>query len=298
MTKVLLKRGHDVTVVEADPEAIAVQRQLGAEVIDADLDSDDWIRRLQGRKFDTILACDVLEHLRSPATVLEALLRHAAPDAQLIISVPNVAYAGLVAALRLGFFEYAETGLLDQTHVHFFSRRSLEKVLLAVGWTPTHWEACRVPIEESEFVWSWRELSQEQRQGLLAGWTEFDVYEWMAVATPSADGATWALNAAKADAAQARSELHELLVRHGHEHESLIEHQKAFGEARSIIARFEGELAEFKREGEIRASELASQRALLADKSNEVEKLNRELQQLRAETVVQRLKRALKNRLG
>lgn len=246
MTKVLLARGCDVTVVENDPDAVQALRALGVEVIEGNLESPDWIGLLKDHHFDYVLACDVLEHLRSPEVVLQVLADVLKPMGRLIVSVPNVAYAGVVAALRNGSFDYADKGQLDRTHVHFFTRRSAERMLMDCGWVPRFWDANRVPLAESEFAWCWDALNGDLRQHLLSGWTDFDVYQWMVVAVPSRDGRVWEMADIRAQAERLRMELDALRRVHEPEHASLIEHQKAFAEAKEVIHRFENEISLFK----------------------------------------------------
>lgn len=264
MTRVLLARGHRVTVVENDPQALEVLNTLDVEVIPGNLDGTDWLEALAGRRFDTVLACDVLEHLRKPEDVLQRLSEFVAPMGSLLISVPNIAYAGVLAAMRCGSFDYADKGQLDRTHVHFFTRRSLETVLLDAGWAPRAWEANRVPLECSEFAGHWNALSGEQRQALMAGWQDFDVYQWMVVVTPSVDSPTWELAEARGAADKLRSELQALTVVHQRERASLIEHQKAFSEAKDVIARMQQEIGELRTDVDTLRSEKASVEAELA----------------------------------
>ena len=264
MTKVLVERGHTVTVIENDPQALAMLQELDVEIIVADLESEDWIKKLQGRRFDAILTCDVLEHLRAPERVLHSLHSLMAPGGRLVLSIPNMAYAGVVGALRLGIFDYADKGLLDRTHMRFFTRRSMEKMLLGYGWAPRHWDANRVPIDQSEFVWCWRTLAEDQRRNLLEGWLDFDVYQWMTVATSMPDAAVSEINEARDEAALVRQELHELLVRYQGEHESLLDHQKAFAEAKEVIARMQTEIAGLKTEREGGVLRFEEQQQVLA----------------------------------
>ncbi|QNP58869.1 methyltransferase domain-containing protein [Paenacidovorax monticola] len=242
MTRVMLDRGYQVTVVENDPDALQVLKALGVETIAGDLDRTDWVDGLAGRRFDAVLACDVLEHLRRPDEVLRILGNHLQPMGRLIVSIPNIAYAGVVAALRNGVFDYADKGQLDHTHVRFFTKRSIEKVLLDCSWTPRHWEANRVPIEGSEFAWCWSSLSEAQRQSLQAGWLDFDVYQWMVVATPSADAPAWEVAEARSSAEKLREELQALTLVYQQEHASLLEHQHAFSEAKDIIGKLQVEV--------------------------------------------------------
>lgn len=261
MTRVLLARGHQVTVVENDPEALEVLKTLGVEVVSGTLDSTDWLEALAGRRFDAVLACDVLEHLRRPEDVLHHLSEFVAPMGRLVISVPNIAYAGVVAAMRNGIFDYSDKGQLDRTHVRFFTKRSLEKVLLDCGWTPRVWESNRVPVEYSEFAWHWSALSGEQRQALLAGWQDFDVYQWMVVVTPSVDASAWELAETRSAADQLRDELQALSLVHQRERASLLEHQKAFSEAKEIIGTLQQEIKELSAEMRVVEADLAAKRA-------------------------------------
>ena len=255
MTRVLLARGYRVTVVENDPEALKVLQTLGVEVISANLDGADWLNALVGRRFDVVLACDVLEHLRAPEDVLQRLSDCVAPMGRLVISVPNIAYAGVVAAMRHGIFDYSDKGQLDRTHVRFFTKRSLEKVLLECGWSPRMWEANRLPVECSELAWCWNALSGDLRQALLAGWQDFDVYQWMVVVTPSADTPAWELAEARNTADKLRDDLQALSVVHQRERASLLEHQKAFSEAKEIIGKLQFEIKELNAEADILRAE-------------------------------------------
>lgn len=246
MTKVLLARGCAVTVVENDPEAVQALRALGVETIEGNLERADWAGSLGGRHFGFVLACDVLEHLRSPEVVLHALGEVLEPMGKLIISVPNIAYAGVLAAMRSGAFDYAEKGQLDRTHVHFFTRRSVEQMLMDCGWVPRLWGANRVPLNQSEFAHCWEALSGDLRQQLLSGWTDFDVYQWMVVAAPSKDARVWEMADLRAENERLCGDLEALRLVHEPEHASLIEHQKAFAEAKDIIHRFEGDIRQFQ----------------------------------------------------
>jgi len=272
MTQVLVARGYQVTVLENDPQAIRALQALDIDIVECNLnDGSDWPPKLAAhtgaQHFDAILACDVLEHLHQPEAVLRRLADFLTPQGHLVISIPNIAYAGVVAALRLGIFDYTDKGQLDTTHVRFFTRRSMETVLLETGWEPRHWQTNRVPIDHSEFAWCWRSLPSVLRQHLQEGWTDFDVYQWMVIATPSAGGHVTQAAQERAMAQELRQELHALKTTYDQEHVSLLEYQKAFGEAKEIIARQEREnaalYASLHQEQTEKASTQATLQALL-----------------------------------
>lgn len=264
MTRVMLDRGYQVTVVENDPDALKCLGAMGVEVIAGDLEADDWIERLKGQRFDAVLACDVLEHLRDPDRVLDALAKLMQPMGQLIISVPNVAYAGIVAGLTLGMFDYTEKGLLDRTHLRFFTRRGMERMLLECGWAPRAWDAYRLPIERSEFDRFWSALPGSIRHHLSSICSEFDVYEWMVVATLPVDSPAWELKGARSEMERLRDELQALKLMYGQEHASLLEHQKAFAEAKEIIASQQERVAALQLE----MDRLQEERATLAARTD------------------------------
>lgn len=75
--------------------------------------------------FDVIICADVLEHLSDPARVLASLLRYLGRDGLVIVSVPNIAHLWVRLQLLIGRFDYTDRGILDRTHLRFFTRKSL-----------------------------------------------------------------------------------------------------------------------------------------------------------------------------
>ncbi len=80
--------------------------------------------------FDAIVYGDILEHLSDPARVLSSLDQYLKEDGIVIISVPNVAHFWTRLQLLLGRFEYADRGILDRTHLRFFTRKSFLRFLV------------------------------------------------------------------------------------------------------------------------------------------------------------------------
>jgi methionine biosynthesis protein MetW len=134
--KILVEtKGCHVTGLELDPNAAREARANGLEVIEGSLEDARFRSSVTGR-FDFVLAMDVLEHLRDPAVVLDDFKRWLAPNGRAIIAVPNVATWQIRNQLFFrGDFEYQETGILDRTHLHFFTWETLHKLVSSQGWS-------------------------------------------------------------------------------------------------------------------------------------------------------------------
>jgi 2-polyprenyl-3-methyl-5-hydroxy-6-metoxy-1,4-benzoquinol methylase len=129
-----------VTIVEYDREAGASAapfasdaRHVGPER--GDLERGPWHENLkkEGRTFDYVVMADILEHLYDPQKVLRQAKELLKPFGSIWISVPNIAHNGVLIELLNGRFNYREIGLLDNTHIRFFSAGSLEEMVRGAG---------------------------------------------------------------------------------------------------------------------------------------------------------------------
>jgi trans-aconitate methyltransferase len=92
------------------------------------------------RDVDGVILADVLEHLRDPWHFLERLRGVLAPDATIVASIPNIANLWLLDELAAGRFTYTPDGLLDATHLRFFTRRSIAAMFDDAGYRIERWE--------------------------------------------------------------------------------------------------------------------------------------------------------------
>jgi 2-polyprenyl-3-methyl-5-hydroxy-6-metoxy-1,4-benzoquinol methylase len=129
MSRVLRERGCSVVGIEVDPEMAALAAPHCERVIVGDLDELDLEAELGDDHFDVIVAADVLEHLKDPLAVLRRMRGFLAPKGHFVISLPNVAHGSVRLALLEGRFAYQRAGLLDETHLRFFTRESIEDLL-------------------------------------------------------------------------------------------------------------------------------------------------------------------------
>lgn len=117
------------------------------EAISIDLDSLDLNLLKTNDRFDLILALDIIEHLKSPEKLLEALSRDKRLiNAKIIITTPNIAFIAIRAMLLFGRFNYGNRGILDITHTRLLTFRSLKRMLTQSGYKIEKLEGIPVPF--------------------------------------------------------------------------------------------------------------------------------------------------------
>lgn len=135
--------GHHITGVDVRPTARIKDRV--DRFVEADLDRG-LPPQLEG-PFDTVVAADVLEHVRHPGELLDQLAGVLAPGGALFVSIPNFGHWYPRAKVALGRFDYDRRGILDGDHVRFFTRRSFERLLAAHGWRIRRRSSTGLPLE-------------------------------------------------------------------------------------------------------------------------------------------------------
>ena len=98
--------------------------------------------------YSVVVCADVLEHLPDPVATLGQLRRAATADATFIVSVPNVAHLAVRLLLLLGRFPRMERGILDRTHLQFFTRDTAVALLAEAGLEVVRVRATSIPLDE------------------------------------------------------------------------------------------------------------------------------------------------------
>jgi len=134
MGRALLER-FDLTIdgLEVDRATAAAAAPEYREVRIADLDVSPATELFSG-KYDRILALDVIEHLRQPRRALEGFRALLKPTGALLLSAPNVAHYKIRLALLRGRFDYTDVGIMDRTHLRFYTHRTLRAELESAGF--------------------------------------------------------------------------------------------------------------------------------------------------------------------
>ncbi len=127
---------------EFDVDRLADLRTRFDQAVIADLET---VRRLPSRA-DAIVLADILEHLRDPSKLLACVRRSLSPAGHVFISVPNIANITVRIGLMFGIFEYRERGILDSSHLRFYTMRSIKREIEGAGFRIVAIRGSSVPI--------------------------------------------------------------------------------------------------------------------------------------------------------
>ena len=121
---------------------------------------------------------DVLEHLRDPLAVLRMARPKLKPTGFVVTSVPNVAHGDVRLSLLHGEFQYRKTGLLDQTHIHFFTLQSVRELLFDSGLTVVDTRRVIMPMFATELGLDPDNFSDAVLEEIRAD-TEYESYQFV-----------------------------------------------------------------------------------------------------------------------
>ncbi|WP_218096364.1 class I SAM-dependent methyltransferase, partial [Paenibacillus solanacearum] len=181
MTKYLKESlGCTIDCVEIDRDAAKRASKYSNKMIVANLDNLDWGTNLQNDYYDYILFADVLEHLREPKNVLRYAIPFLKKNGKIITSVPNIGHSAIILELLEGKFEYNKLGLLDETHIKFFTKKSLLNMFEEVGLTPVSWDGTILIPDQTEFNQSYEKYPSMFKQ-ILIDRPDPHVYQYITV---------------------------------------------------------------------------------------------------------------------
>lgn len=175
--------GSDFVLDAVEPHPVwaehaqAYYRQVWAQTIED--------APLPAATYRVVVCADVLEHTADPVAVLKELQHTATSDAVFIVSLPNVAHIAVRLLLLLGQFPRMERGILDRTHLHFYTQRTAHDTLREAGLTPLRTRPTPFPLEElwgsGKGTMRFRLLMRLQTLALLVAPTLF-AWQWIILA--------------------------------------------------------------------------------------------------------------------
>jgi 2-polyprenyl-3-methyl-5-hydroxy-6-metoxy-1,4-benzoquinol methylase len=143
----LKKDGNRMVGVDALPSAGehgALERYISADLNTA---QPELARQAGEHAFDRILLLDVLEHLVQPQRLLAEVRPALKESGRLVVSLPNIANITVRLALLFGRFPYTDRGILDCTHLHFYTRKTARAFLEGSGWEIVAAKTTVMPLE-------------------------------------------------------------------------------------------------------------------------------------------------------
>lgn len=153
MTKLLTEDyGCEVFIIEYEREAFELAMRYAKEGMCTDIGQYEW-KKWAGAGFDYILFCDVLEHLRDPKQVLRETRDLLKDSGSVFLSVPNIGHNDILIKLFYNEFKYTKIGLLDDTHIHFFSEQTLDSFVAGTGYAVISRQYKTIPTSMTEQYW-------------------------------------------------------------------------------------------------------------------------------------------------
>lgn len=133
MTKALAEAGCEVDAIELNKSDAQKAARYCRRMVTGSIEDPESFAELTG-PYDVVLAADVLEHLRSPESTLEKIHGLLIPNGLLLVSLPNIAHWRVRLNLLFGQFDYTDVGILDRTHMRFFTLKTAKEMFLSLGF--------------------------------------------------------------------------------------------------------------------------------------------------------------------
>jgi GT2 family glycosyltransferase len=127
--------------------------------------------------FDYVICADVLEHLHEPWQVLAGLRPLLKPGGKVIASIPNLMHIGVLARLLRGRFTYEDAGILDRTHLRFFTLAEIDDMFAGAGYPSRSYTATRIPLGAAE-----AQLAESLAATFAVDQAQYLAYQYLVVA--------------------------------------------------------------------------------------------------------------------
>ena len=238
LTKVLTQRGCTVTGIEIDAGAAEKASRWADKVITGNAEDLGIWAGIDDEAYDVITFGDVLEHLYDPLTVLRTARRKLKPTGFVVTSLPNIAHGDVRLSLLHGAFQYRTIGLLDRTHVRFFTLRSVRELLLDAGFIVVETRRVIMPMFTTELGLQREDYSETVLAEVRAD-SEYETYQFVMKSVLDTGSQTVTDMAHKVE--ELSDEVHDLQLRNRRLEEDLVGNR----EMRAEYERISGQMHEF-----------------------------------------------------
>lgn len=178
-----------ITGLEIDEHAATNAKPYCDNLIVGNIEHIDLSEHLKNKQFDVILFSDVLEHLNNPLSSLKKVKPYLNDNGHLIASIPNIAHAAICWELAHGRFDYQKFGLLDDTHIRFFTRKNIAKLFEEAGYQIMEWDRVIKLPDETEFnISNTTPTEQSFFEWVNKSNIEANTYQYIVKASPALTG--------------------------------------------------------------------------------------------------------------
>jgi SAM-dependent methyltransferase len=177
----LVQMGHHVTGVDMHEFPRSAERMSAFYCADL----SQGIPPEVGTGFDLVLMADVLEHLGKPGDLIRQCTDVLTPEGSVILCVPNISHWYPRARTTLGRFDYDQRGILDATHLRFFTRRSIARLVERSGFTVRRMEPVGLPLDALGLEGTRAHLIRLIDHFLVTLWPTMFGYQFIVEATPN-----------------------------------------------------------------------------------------------------------------
>jgi 2-polyprenyl-3-methyl-5-hydroxy-6-metoxy-1,4-benzoquinol methylase len=176
--------GCRVSAVEIDTKSVEILREFCKEVWQRDLNDPSWTKDIQGSAYDAVVIADVLEHLIDPWTTLRLAASLVKETGSIVVSIPHASHASIIACLINNDLEYRDWGLLDRTHIRFFSMKNIQVLFEDAGLAIVDFAYVLKHPSETEFAETW-DLLPARTKAILELGDYANVYQIVVRAVPA-----------------------------------------------------------------------------------------------------------------
>ncbi len=156
-----------VYAVEIDKDAAKDAEVYCEEILVDNVETYTWVEKYRTQQFDYIVFADVLEHLYYPEKALKESISLLKENGSILISVPNIAHNAIIMELLNDQFTYRDVGLLDNTHIRFFTKNTLEQLIYNCGLSIQYETGSYVPPINTEFQYSYTDCDANVSNKLI-----------------------------------------------------------------------------------------------------------------------------------
>jgi GT2 family glycosyltransferase/2-polyprenyl-3-methyl-5-hydroxy-6-metoxy-1,4-benzoquinol methylase len=168
-----------VVCIEIDEDAASLAAPFCEKMVVGDVETLDFKEAGLNDRYDIIIMADILEHLKDAQGLLAKLRKYLAPGGFLLISIPNGAHGSVALEFLDGKVQYRDTGLLDNTHLHFFDKDNFTRMMDTAGYLVSHLDRVIVHPKDTEIGTQWEKYPRQVTAYIEKVNPEFQTYQFI-----------------------------------------------------------------------------------------------------------------------